>query len=112
MLLGVKSCSVRKVWFSFWVAGAWFCSIGESGLLSKQPWVSDMQITNHIHFQNLRADIPGEVTVATVSLLLALAFGVASGAGAIAWIRQDEASLIERSQTLPTSSDSSTGANG
>jgi SulP family sulfate permease len=43
-----------------------------------------MQITNRIHFDNLRGDIFGGVTAAIVSLPLALAFGVASGAGAIA----------------------------
>lgn len=43
-----------------------------------------MQITNHIHFRNLQGDILGGVTAAIVSLPLALAFGVASGAGAIA----------------------------
>lgn len=42
-----------------------------------------MQITNRIHFNNLRGDIFGGVTAAIVSLPLALAFGVASGAGAI-----------------------------
>jgi MFS superfamily sulfate permease-like transporter len=43
-----------------------------------------MQITNRIHFDNLRGDIFGGVTAAIVSLPLALAFGVASGSGAIA----------------------------
>jgi sulfate permease, SulP family len=43
-----------------------------------------MQITNHIHFRNLRGDIFGGVTAAIISLPLALAFGVASGAGPIA----------------------------
>jgi SulP family sulfate permease len=43
-----------------------------------------MQITNRIHFRNLRGDLLGGVTAAIVSLPLALAFGVASGAGAIA----------------------------
>ncbi|MDI9635204.1 SulP family inorganic anion transporter [Geitlerinema splendidum] len=40
-----------------------------------------MQITNRIHFRNLYGDISGGVTAAIVSLPLALAFGVASGAG-------------------------------
>ncbi|MCG8348061.1 MAG: SulP family inorganic anion transporter [Chloroflexales bacterium] len=40
-----------------------------------------MQLTNHIHFQNLRGDLFGGITAAIVSLPLALAFGVASGAG-------------------------------
>lgn len=40
-----------------------------------------MQITNYIHFKNLRGDIFGGVTAAIISLPLALAFGVASGAG-------------------------------
>ncbi|HIK31532.1 MAG TPA: SulP family inorganic anion transporter [Oscillatoriales cyanobacterium M4454_W2019_049] len=43
-----------------------------------------MQITNLIHFKNLRGDIFGGLTTAIISLPLALAFGVASGAGAIA----------------------------
>lgn len=43
-----------------------------------------MQITNRIYFDNLRGDIFGGLTAAIVSLPLALAFGVASGAGAIA----------------------------
>ncbi|PIG90486.1 SulP family inorganic anion transporter [Gloeocapsopsis sp. IPPAS B-1203] len=41
-----------------------------------------MQLTNRIHFRNLRGDLFGGVTAAIVSLPLALAFGVASGAGA------------------------------
>lgn len=43
-----------------------------------------MQITNKINFNNLRGDLFGGVTTAIVSLPLALAFGVASGAGPIA----------------------------
>ncbi len=43
-----------------------------------------MQVTNTIHFRNLRGDIFGGVTAAIVSLPLALAFGVASGAGPVA----------------------------
>lgn len=43
-----------------------------------------MPITNRIRFNNLRGDIFGGVTAAIVSLPLALAFGVASGAGPIA----------------------------
>lgn len=43
-----------------------------------------MAITNQIRFDNLRGDIFGGVTAAVVSLPLALAFGVASGAGPIA----------------------------
>ncbi|XTZ12705.1 MAG: SulP family inorganic anion transporter [cyanobacterium endosymbiont of Rhopalodia inflata] len=43
-----------------------------------------MQITNRIHFKNLRGDIFGGVTAAVIALPTALAFGVASGAGAIA----------------------------
>ncbi|OWY68426.1 sodium-independent anion transporter [cyanobacterium TDX16] len=43
-----------------------------------------MQTTNKIHFRNLRGDLFGGLTTAIVSLPLALAFGVASGAGAIA----------------------------
>jgi SulP family sulfate permease len=54
--------------------------------MAKNPllsWIL-MQITNRIHFDNLRGDIFGGLTAAIVSLPLALAFGVASGAGAIA----------------------------
>jgi SulP family sulfate permease len=43
-----------------------------------------MQITNRIHFRNLQGDLFGGLTAAIVSLPLALAFGVASGAGPIA----------------------------
>jgi len=55
-------------------------------VVAKNPllsWIL-MQITNRIHFDNLRGDIFGGLTAAIVSLPLALAFGVASGAGAIA----------------------------
>lgn len=41
-----------------------------------------MKFLNRIHFQNLRGDLFGGVTTAIISLPLALAFGVASGAGA------------------------------
>lgn len=40
-----------------------------------------MQLTNTIHFRNLQGDLFGGLTAAIVSLPLALAFGVASGAG-------------------------------
>ncbi|MGJ3244704.1 MAG: bicarbonate transporter BicA [Elainellaceae cyanobacterium] len=43
-----------------------------------------MQLTNHIHFRNLRGDIFGGITAAIIALPMALAFGVASGAGATA----------------------------
>ncbi|MBP0000359.1 MAG: SulP family inorganic anion transporter [Cyanobacteria bacterium SID2] len=43
-----------------------------------------MKITNTIHLRNLRGDIFGGVTAAIVVLPMALAFGVASGAGAVA----------------------------
>jgi sulfate permease, SulP family len=43
-----------------------------------------MAITNKIRFDNLRGDMFGGLTAAIVSLPLALAFGVASGAGPIA----------------------------
>lgn len=43
-----------------------------------------MQITNQIHFRNLRGDIFGGLTAAVVALPMALAFGIASGAGASA----------------------------
>ena len=42
-----------------------------------------MEITNRIHFDNLRGDIFGGLTAAIVYLPLALAFGVASRAGAL-----------------------------
>lgn len=41
-----------------------------------------MQITNRIHFRNLQGDIFGGLTAAVIALPMALAFGVASGAGA------------------------------
>lgn len=41
-----------------------------------------MQLTNKIHFRNPRGDIFGGVTAAVIALPMALAFGVASGAGA------------------------------
>ncbi|MGB3237365.1 MAG: SulP family inorganic anion transporter [Geitlerinemataceae cyanobacterium] len=40
-----------------------------------------MQLTNLIHFKNLRGDLFGGLTAAIVSLPLALAFGAATGAG-------------------------------
>jgi sulfate permease, SulP family len=43
-----------------------------------------MQLINRINFRNLRGDLFGGVTAAIISLPLALAFGVASGAGPIA----------------------------
>jgi SulP family sulfate permease len=43
-----------------------------------------MSLTNTIDFRNLQGDIFGGVTAASVSLPLALAFGVASGAGPVA----------------------------
>ncbi|MEO1591971.1 MAG: SulP family inorganic anion transporter [Cyanobacteria bacterium J06632_22] len=43
-----------------------------------------MQLTNRIHFRNLRGDLFGGVTAAIIALPMALAFGVASGAGAVA----------------------------
>lgn len=43
-----------------------------------------MKITNYIHTRNLRGDLFGGLTAAIVALPMALAFGVASGAGAIA----------------------------
>ncbi|MEL6854020.1 MAG: SulP family inorganic anion transporter [Cyanobacteria bacterium J06607_13] len=42
-----------------------------------------MQLTNRINFRNVRGDIFGGVTAAVIALPMALAFGVASGAGAI-----------------------------
>ncbi|MBE9126054.1 MULTISPECIES: SulP family inorganic anion transporter [unclassified Coleofasciculus] len=43
-----------------------------------------MQVTNRIHFRNLKGDIFGGITAAIIALPMALAFGVASGAGAAA----------------------------
>lgn len=43
-----------------------------------------MALTNTINFRNLRGDLFGGLTAAIVSLPLALAFGVASGAGPVA----------------------------
>ncbi|MDJ0733038.1 MAG: SulP family inorganic anion transporter [Nostocaceae cyanobacterium] len=43
-----------------------------------------MQLVNRIHFRNLRGDIFGGLTAAIIALPMALAFGVASGAGATA----------------------------
>jgi len=42
-----------------------------------------VQITNRIHFRNLSGDLFGGVTAAVIALPMALAFGVASGAGAV-----------------------------
>ena len=41
-----------------------------------------MQITNRIHFRNIKGDLFGGLTAAIIALPMALAFGVASGAGA------------------------------
>ncbi len=43
-----------------------------------------MQLFHGLHFKNMRGDIFGGLTAAIVALPLALAFGVSSGAGAIA----------------------------
>lgn len=43
-----------------------------------------MQLTNRIHFRNLRGDLLGGLTAAVIALPMALAFGIASGAGASA----------------------------
>lgn len=43
-----------------------------------------MNITNRIHFRNLKGDIFGGITAAVIALPMALTFGVASGAGAAA----------------------------
>ena len=43
-----------------------------------------MQITNRIHFRNLRGDFLGGIVAAIIALPMALTFGVASGAGAAA----------------------------
>ena len=43
-----------------------------------------MQLVNGLHFKNIRGDVFGGITAAVVALPLALAFGVSSGAGAIA----------------------------
>lgn len=43
-----------------------------------------MQITNKIHFRNVQGDVFGGLTAAVIALPMALAFGIASGAGASA----------------------------
>ncbi|MGB7086239.1 MAG: SulP family inorganic anion transporter [Phormidesmis sp.] len=43
-----------------------------------------MQLTNRINFRHVRGDLFGGVTAAVIALPMALAFGVASGAGAVA----------------------------
>ncbi|MEM7592073.1 MAG: SulP family inorganic anion transporter [Cyanobacteria bacterium P01_A01_bin.83] len=43
-----------------------------------------MQLVNSLHSRNIRGDLFGGITAAVVALPLALAFGVSSGAGAIA----------------------------
>ncbi len=43
-----------------------------------------MQFVNGLHFRNVKGDLFGGITAAVVALPLALAFGVSSGAGAIA----------------------------
>ncbi|MGD1855021.1 MAG: SulP family inorganic anion transporter [Leptolyngbyaceae cyanobacterium] len=43
-----------------------------------------MQIINQIHLRNLRGDLFGGATAAVIALPMALAFGVASGAGPVA----------------------------
>ncbi len=43
-----------------------------------------LKITNHIHFGNVRGDLFGGLTAAVIALPMALAFGVASGAGPVA----------------------------
>ncbi|MCZ8027237.1 MAG: sulfate permease [Microcystis sp. M53603_WE2] len=63
--------------------------------MAKNPllsWIL-MEITNRIHFDNLRGDSFGGVTAASVSLPLALAFGVASGTAI-------EASLTDKNPEL------------
>lgn len=46
-----------------------------------------MQLTNTIHFRNIRGDVFGGLTAAVIALPMALTFGVASGAGAAAGLR-------------------------
>ncbi|NCO74363.1 MAG: SulP family inorganic anion transporter, partial [Cyanobacteria bacterium] len=43
-----------------------------------------MQITNKINFRNIQGDVFGGLTAAVIALPMALAFGIASGAGASA----------------------------
>ena len=47
-------------------------------------WLDNMQLINRFKFDNLKGDLFGGLTASIVALPLALAFGVASGAGAIA----------------------------
>jgi SulP family sulfate permease len=42
-----------------------------------------MQLVHSLHFNNLRGDVSGGLTAAVVTLQLALAMGVSSGAGPI-----------------------------
>ncbi|MEO1132843.1 MAG: SulP family inorganic anion transporter [Cyanobacteria bacterium J06639_1] len=46
-----------------------------------------MQLTNTIHFRNVRGDVFGGLTAAVIALPMALTFGVASGAGAASGLR-------------------------
>ncbi|CCI02106.1 MAG: sulfate permease [Microcystis panniformis] len=65
-------------------------------VVAKNPllsWIL-MEITNRIHFDNLRGDILGFLTDAVVSLPLALAFGVTS------WTRAIMASLTAKNPEL------------
>jgi len=43
-----------------------------------------MQLVNGLHFKNIRGDVFGGITASVVALPLALAFGIASGAGPVA----------------------------
>ncbi|MBK1733677.1 SulP family inorganic anion transporter, partial [Thiococcus pfennigii] len=49
-----------------------------------------MRIFNQIRFDNAKGDLFGGVTAAIIALPMALAFGVASGAGAEAGLRRRE----------------------
>ena len=53
-----------------------------------------------MHFDNLRGDFYGGVTAAVVALPLALAFGVASGAGPVAGINDRFSALQHAAATL------------
>jgi SulP family sulfate permease len=83
----IAICYRYKIIFTSLKKAQFDCEINRRNIqLSIQFYrvVRKMGITNQIHFRNLRGDIFGGLTAAIVSLPLALAFGVASGAGAVA----------------------------
>ena len=57
-----------------------------------------MQMTNQIHFRNTRGDLFGGVTAAVIALPMALAFGVASGSGAVSGLWGAVGEAVEKGQ--------------